>query len=140
MLPKGFFWKKENKSMSDKTIIDIILWLENNRKVEYKGRLLGLIDDEEFNKIIKDKGMQNQCFTKGTMPLSNITHNKAFDGPEGLDGLRMVVALRVKDDRIVAKRLFITEKLNMISFIGEDGETSINGEEGSWITLNEEEA
>ena len=124
--------------MSEKRQIDVILWLANNRKINYKGRLLGLIDDAEFNMIIRDKGIQNQCFTKETMPLSKIIYNKAFDGPEGLMGLRMAVAVRERNDQIIAKRLFISEKLNMISFVGEDGEASINGEEDSWITLNEE--
>jgi len=126
--------------MSDKRKLDVILWLSNNRKINYKGRLLGLIDDIEFNKIIRDKGMQNQCFTRETIPLSKIIYNKAFDGLLGLRGLRLVVAIRKRNDQVVSKKLFISEKLNMISYVGEDGETSINGEEESWLTLNEERA
>jgi hypothetical protein len=52
----------------------------------------------------------------------------------------LVVAIRKRNDQVVSKRLFISEKLNMISYVGEDGETSINGEEESWLTLNEERA
>ena len=108
---------------------------------QYEGRLLGLVDHIEFNAILRSDAIAGRCITKATMPLTNITQNKDFDGSDGLNGLRMVIAVKKKGgvDCCGMKKLLITEPLDYISTVKAGGkEASFTGP-NSWLTIKEEE-
>ena len=98
----------------------------------YKGRLLGLITEEEFRKIISSRDLQTKIETGVTVPLTDVAKHS------DLDGMRMVLSLRKKDETTVLKRLFISEKLGMVTCYKPDSsEISVTGEKGAWFTIKE---
>jgi hypothetical protein len=111
-----------------------------NDERRYEGRLLGLVDHSEFNAILRSDAIAGRCVTKATMPLTNITQNKDFDGADGLNGLRMVIAVKKKGGvDCCMKKLLITEPLDYISTVKAGGkEASFTGP-NSWLTIKEEE-
>lgn len=107
----------------------------------YYGRLLGIVNDQEFAAMIGDPTLQKKCITKGTKPLSDIASNW-YD----LAGYRMVLALKKVEGVDVHKRLLITDKLGLVSFVREVGikdlmdvGISIADGTGSFILIQEEE-
>jgi len=107
----------------------------------YYGRLLGIIDDQEFAAMVNDSTLQKRCITKSTKSLLSIT-----DSWYDLTGHRMVLALKKVDGVEVHKRLLITDKLGLVSFVREvssegllDVGISIADGSGSYIFLEEKE-
>jgi len=124
-----------------KKIVELDLYIgSKNQPRKYEGRLLGLIDAIEFNALLRSEAVQTRCLSKATMPLTNITECKAFDGHEGLDGLRLVVAVKKKAGvECCIKKLLVTEPLDYISVIKKEGkEASFTGPT-SWLTIKEKE-
>lgn len=123
-----------------KKVVKVETYAENGKNVAYEGRLLGLIDDEEFNVIIRNKVIQTRCLTKQLILLANITDAKEYAGFEGLKGLRMVMAVKKKEGvNCYTKTLFISDKLSFISYVKDDG-AAFTGENNSWLTIEEKEA
>jgi hypothetical protein len=107
----------------------------------YYGRLLGIIDDQEFAAMLSDPKLQSRCMTKSTKSLSDIT-----DTWYDLTGYRLVMALRKIDGKEVFKRLLVTDKLGLVSFIRSAGEKSlldvgisVADDKDSYIYMQEEE-
>ena len=105
-----------------------------NNNVKYKGRLLGLITDEEFNAIIKSAGLQKKVATKETVLLSEITDNH-----KDLSGYRLVLAIKSKDDiTVIGKKLFVSERLHLVSYVRPNkNECGITGEVNSYMFIKE---
>jgi len=101
----------------------------------YSGRLIGLINDKEFASMIANKEVRKKCFTSATIPLSDIVDNY-----ESLDGFRIVVALKEMDDKpVIGKnKLFITERLSLVSYLNTDKSAGITGENGAYMMISEE--
>lgn len=103
----------------------------------YTGRLVGLITDKEFAALIENDSVQKRCFTSGTIPLSDIV-----DHHEELDGYRIVMAIKKIDDNpVLGQRLFITERLALVSQLNPDTtakSAGITGESGSYMMIEEE--
>jgi hypothetical protein len=120
--------------MSKKVQTQIDLWTDKDIGVKYKGRLLGLITDKEFNAIINSARLQKKVATKETVPLKEITDNH-----KDLDGYRLVLAIRSKDDiTSVGKKLFISERLHLVSYVrASKGECGITGETNSYLFIKE---
>lgn len=122
-----------NTKKNKKTIVEIDLYLEENRKpIQYKGRLLGLINDTEFNSLIKSRNLQNKFFTSSTLSLSILGKNYS-----DLKGLRLVVAIKNKQ---TPKRLFTSEKLSLISSMKIEGnhcELGIVTDDNNWMLIKE---
>lgn len=80
--------------------------------VKYKGRLIGLITNEEFNALVNDKTIQNRIYTKASIPLTDIM---------GLDeavieDMRLVMAVKTRDDENVpGKMLFVSDMLSIVA-------------------------
>lgn len=110
---------------------------KGNDTKKYKGRLIGLVDEKEFSKIISSKMIQSRIATAETMPLKEIA-----EGYDDLNNLRMVVSLKEVDgESVFGKRLFITERLGYISAMSPDrSELSVTGDKGSWMMISEEES
>jgi len=101
----------------------------------YSGRLLGLITDEEFASLIENPDLQKKCFTSATIPLSEIVDNH-----EALDGYRIVIAVKEIDDKpVIGQKLFITERLSLVSYLNTDKSAGITGENGAYMLIDEKE-
>ena len=101
----------------------------------YSGRLLGLITDEEFASLIENPDLQKKCYTSATIPLSEIVDNH-----EALDGYRIVVAVKEIDDKpVIGQRLFITERLSLVSYLNTNKSAGITGENGAYMLIDEKE-
>jgi len=101
----------------------------------YSGRLLGLITDEEFASLIENPDLQKKCYTSATIPLSEIVDNH-----EALDGYRIVVAVKEIDDKpVIGQRLFVTERLSLVSYLNTDKSAGITGENGAYMLIDEKE-
>lgn len=100
----------------------------------YKGRLLGLINDEEFHAIMIKKRFQNKIFSCRTVLISEIKQNH----PK-LGGLRLVLAAtEVNGKTLNGKHLFITEKLNYVSHADVGDKTiGILGDKDEYYTIKE---
>jgi hypothetical protein len=100
----------------------------------YKGRLLGLITDKEFTSLIKDTDIQKKCYTSATIPLSEIVDNY-----EDLDGYRMTIAVKEIDGKsVIGQKLFVTERLSLVSYLNTDRSAGITGENGAYMMIEEE--
>ena len=101
----------------------------------YSGRLLGLITDEEFASLIENSELQKKCYTSATIPLSEIVDNH-----EALDGYRIVVAVKeINDKPVIGQRLFITERLSLVSYLNTNKSAGITGEIGAYMLIDEKE-
>jgi hypothetical protein len=117
------FWSGDIKSMESRGT--------NGKK--YSGRLIGLINDKEFASIISNKEVRKKCFTSGTLPLTEIVDNH-----ETLQGFRMVIALKEIDEKpVFGQKLFITERLSLISYLNTDKSAGITGEHGAYMLVEE---
>ncbi len=100
----------------------------------YKGRLIGLINDKEFATLIANKEVRKKCFTSATLPLTDSVNNH-----EELDGLRLVIALKEADGKaVIGSKMFITERLSLVSYLTADKSAGITGENGAYMMIEEE--
>jgi len=102
---------------------------------KYEGRLLGLITDKEFASLIHNVEIQKKCFTSATMPLSELVDNH-----EDLTGYRLAMAVKEIDEKPVmdSQKLFITERLSLVSYLNTDKSAGITGENGAYMMVEEE--
>lgn len=123
---------------SNQEIIKAIVYTGVNG-IEYEGRLLGVITEEEFNRTINSKSLQAKTFTKPTLSIRAFA--SAFPKNEDVKGLRLVIAVRKRDERdLLGKHLYISEPMDFISKIGtpEKPEMTINaGNQSSYIVIEQ---
>lgn len=84
--------------------------------VLYEGRLLGLVDNVGFNILARQKEAVTKVFTGEGLEVKDLPRTAA-----GLSGKRIVLVVKKKDSqdkRFVGRTLFITEPLDIISYIG----------------------
>ena len=98
----------------------------------YNGRLLGLIDDAEFNILLSDKVTQARCKTRGAMPLKEITDNH-----QDLKGMRLMVVVNETDGKNEIPYLFISERLHFVSYVKPDNECGFTGITDSYLMVKE---
>lgn len=99
------------------------------------GRLLGLINDKEFNAIVNSKALQKKILTKESIPLVNITKNY-----QNLEDYRVVIAVKERDGtQFYPARLFISDKLGVVSFIQPDGNCAFTDRNQAYIMMEEKE-
>lgn len=99
------------------------------------GRLLGLVDDTEFNAIVSSKKLQKGVLTKETIPLVSITKNY-----QNLEDYRVVIAIRERDGaQFHPARLFISDKLGVVSFVQPEGNCGFTDRGQSYIMMEEKE-
>lgn len=86
-------------------------YLVDKTEHKYVGRFLGFIKDDEFNAICQSKKAAQKVESKETKPLIEVCKNY-----DTLVGYRIVMVIKKTDGTsIIAKKLFISEKLNYIS-------------------------
>jgi len=98
----------------------------------YSGRLLGLIDDGEFNHLLSDKATQKKCKTRSTMTVKEIVDNH-----QDLNGLRMMMVVHEIDEENAAPHLFISERLHYVSYVKPDNCCGFTGESESYLMVEE---
>lgn len=100
-----------------------------------EGRLLGLINDKEFNAIVSSKELQKKVLTKETIPLTSITENY-----QNLEDYRMVIAIKERDGtQFHPARLFISDKLGVVSFVQPEGNCGFTDRSRAYIMIEEKE-
>jgi hypothetical protein len=102
------------------------------------GRLLGVITEEEFSKLINSCEFQKKVFSKESIPVASLFK---ILGKE--EGHRLVVAVKekwsddVEDKDLPQKTLFVSAGLEMISEIRKSKEATINAGENTFIFVEE---
>ncbi len=122
----------EAKSQKKTVVVDVY-----TGKIEaaFKGRLLGLVNDIEFNAIVNSKELQKKVLTKETISLADITKNY-----QTLEDYRVVIAIKERDGEIFhPARLFISDKLGVVSFVQPDGNCGFTDRGQAYILMEEEE-
>ena len=116
-------------------VTEIEVWA-NEKSVKYKGRILGLITDGEFNAIMKSHDLQKKVATKETIRISEITENY-----KDLSGHRLVMAIKHKNGvNIIGRKLFISERLYLLSYVSsEKNECGFTGISSSYLFIKEAE-
>lgn len=125
-----------------KTTISLFKTLERGGSGKiYEGRLLGLINDEQFAVLMREKEIQNKFLTTEAASLREIV-----DAHKKMNGLRLVMAVKKIDEKNVDKHIFVSEKLELISTSAQtdsttckDTEAAFTGEESYWLWVEESE-
>lgn len=121
--------------MSKKEIVSIEL-VDRNRN--YEGRLLGLMDDEEFYAMVTKKRVANKIFSGRTVPLGEIIDHYGKKLGE-LSGLRLAIAIqKIDGEKQGGKHLFVTEKLQYITKQDSDEEMCLLGEGDEYYVVRKE--
>ncbi len=101
-------------------------------KRSYFGRLLGLIDDEEFNHLLFNKPTQTTCKTRATVSTKTVVDNY-----QTMDGLRLMMFASEIDGKTAAPHLFISERLHMVSYVIPSNQCGFTGESDSYLMVEE---
>lgn len=97
----------------------------------YEGRCVGLLDDREFNAILKSTVLQRKLTTVRTMPLTDIADIKQ------VQDLRLAIITKGPKGEADKKGLFITEPIEMISQFTSPDDLTLVGTDGSYIMVKE---
>jgi len=117
------------KQKAVKKIVEVELC---DLKTKFTGRLLGLVNDSEFYRIVSSRRTQNKLFSSETKPLKDITDNY-----DALDGMRIAIAVRTIDgEPAPPKRLFITERLEMVAKVEKD-QVGILAQDDQYVIVTE---
>lgn len=100
----------------------------------YKGRLLGLLSEDEYAGLVKTPELMRKIFSVGSKPLKEIA-----DALVDVEDMRLAITVVEKDDEpILTPTLFITDPLEMISSIIDDGCINLNGKKDTFYIVDEE--
>jgi hypothetical protein len=103
-----------------------------NTETTYKGRLLGLITQEECAGIFEKPELRNKIMTVETTTLESISDLA------NVDGFRIALAVKQRDDIDVTKKLLlITEPLKHLSSFISTREVTFVGTDGSYLIATE---
>ena len=97
----------------------------------YSGRCVGLLDDREFNAILKSSDLQRKITTVKTISLLDVSEVKK------IQDLRLVIVTK-NINKTNKKGLFITEPIEMISQFTSPDDLTMVGTDGSYIVMKEE--
>lgn len=101
------------------------------REKEYKGRLLGLINQNEFFKIMNSKRLQSKLFSYKSTTVEDVAER------DSVEGMRLVLAIKEVDkENKPGKNLLISEPLDFVSYI-EDNQIGVLGEQGEYLLITE---
>lgn len=98
---------------------------------QYSGRCVGLLNDREFNAILKSSDLQRKLTTVRTIPLIAVAEIKQ------VQDLRLAV-ITTNKGAIDKKGIFITEPIEMISQFTSPDDVTMVGTDGSYMMIKEE--
>lgn len=78
--------------------------------IKYTGRVLGVLNEIEFNTLIKVKDVQRKILSGPTIAIKDIG-----DTFGDIKGLRLALAAKTKDEESVLETVFVTEPLDMVT-------------------------
>lgn len=105
---------------------------------EYKGRLLGLITEEQFRDLVRNTEIQTSLITSENLPFEVLAEIAKNDG-EKVKGKRIVMSVRNKGNKYVSGMLFVTQVLSTISFYDpESNMVGIESEDEEYISIEKE--
>lgn len=88
-----------------------LLTVVGEKEQTYTGRFLGFIKDDEFNALCHSKELASKIECRETQSLMSSIANRVR-----LNGYRIVLVVRkVNDVNVKDKKLYISEKLDLIS-------------------------
>jgi hypothetical protein len=94
-----------------KKLIALTITTEDDTDIEYIGRFLGFLKDDEFNALTQNKKVAHKIESRGTKDFLDVC-----DANDNLNGKRLVMAVKkIGGKGIVGKKLFVTEKLDYIT-------------------------
>lgn len=102
------------------------------------GRLLGLIRGEDLFPLLNNRTFQRKIFSKGTLSILEVT--KAIDDKDKSIDVRLVAVVKeIADKAVSQKTLFISDKLDFVSKLADSAEIALNGQDDSFIFIEEVE-
>lgn len=119
------------ETITKKRRVKVDVFADGMNKV-YNGRLLGLIDDGEFNHLLSDKLTQIKCKTRSTMTVKEIVDNH-----QELNGLRLMMVVHEIDEKNAAPHLFVSERLHFVSYVTPDSCCGFTGVSDSYLMVEE---
>lgn len=104
--------------MSKKRIVKIVYYGRNEAARKYfdsTGRLLGIITDETFSKLHRDKATVDKVLTGETMSLLDVVNAlELLDSKK--DGARLIIALHTRGgNKSMRGRLLITPRIGHVT-------------------------
>ena len=100
------------------------------------GRLLGLIKGDDLFPLLNNRTFQRKIFSKGTLSILEVA--KAIDDRDRSVDVRLIAVVKEIENKVVSQRtLFISDKLDFVSKLSDSAEIAINGQEDSYIFVEE---
>lgn len=110
----------------------------NQDNICIAGRLLGLIKEEDLFPLLNNRTFQRKIFSKGT--LSILETAKAIDNKDKNTNIRLIAAVKEISGKVISQRtLFISDKLDFVSRLISSTEIAINGQDDSYMFVEEVE-
>ena len=112
---------------------------QGNNSLEYSGRLLGAVEDVEFQAIMKENSIAKGLLTQEATSILDLYMDK-----KELIGKRLVFALKAREAEDVFKTLLVTDRLAKFNYLTPDrGQIAFNFESGNpndvnWMILYED--
>lgn len=117
-----------------KRVVDVDIY-GDEKNLNFKGRLLGLVTDKEYNKLIKSKTLCNKLATVETKAVKDIADR------ENIEDLRIAIVIKEKEgSTLFNKKLFFSEPLDMVCNVTSDSEIALSGKYGAYLLLEEKGA
>lgn len=119
--------------MSKEGNIKCCVYYESNKNVDYEGRFICLVDDEQFNSIVQNPKMAEKLYTMESIPVTLMADS--FDATENK---RFVMVVAKQDGvKLSSKKLFISERIELVDHFNlKKKELGISCEK-SWINIEE---
>ena len=123
--------------MSKKTV-SIYLYLDKAETKAYKGRLLGAVDEKEFQALIKDIRIASRVSTGESVSVKDIA---ALDTK--IEGLRLVFTLKSKEKKEIpcSETLLISDVIEQLSYYTESDDSIgvlFEDKAAEWMSVQEE--
>ena len=117
-----------------KKIITLQAFLATDVNHEYKGRLLGLVTEDEYAGLVTKPDLRRKMFSIGSKPLSDYA-----DANMNIEDLRLVMTVSEKDgEAVLTPTLFVTNPLDMVSSIVDNTCLNMNGRDETYYIIDEE--
>jgi len=117
-----------------KKLVNIQAFLGTDINNTYKGRLLGLLSEEEYAGLVSQPELMRKLFSVGTKPLLDLS-----DATIDVEDMRLVATVVEKNDEpLLTPTLFVTDPLEMVSSIVDKGCINLNGKKNTFYIVDEE--
>lgn len=108
----------------------------NQDNICMAGRLLGLIKEEDLFPLLNNKTFQRKIFSKGTLSISEVA--KAIDNRDKDTDIRLIAVIKEISGKTISQRtLFVSDKLDFVSNLTSSTEIAINGQDDTYMFVEE---